>query len=64
MNRKLNYWLRKKTTDRVKELSVEEGFSVDFVYPRWTSKRCSLCESKGERFSSKGSLKSNSYVCG
>lgn len=55
LNRKLSYWLRKKITDRVKELSVEEDFSVDFVYPRWTSKRCSLCGGEGERFSPSGS---------
>ena len=55
LNRKLNFWLRKKITDRVKELSVEEDFSVDFVYPGWTSKKCSLCGAKGERFSPSGS---------
>ena len=55
LNRKLNYWSRKRITDRVKELSIEEGFSVDFVYPRWTSKRCSMCGAKGERFSPSGS---------
>jgi len=55
LNRKLSYWLRKKVVDRVIELSVEEGFKVDFVYPRWTSKRCSLCGAKGERFSPSGS---------
>jgi len=55
LNRKLSYWLRKKVVDRVVELSVEEGFKVDFVYPRWTSKRCSFCGAKGERFSPGGS---------
>ncbi len=55
LNRKLSYWLRKKVVDRVCEISVEEGFNVDFVYPRWTSKRCSLCGAKGERFSPSGS---------
>ncbi|GEM_PF-2275033 len=55
LNRKLTYWLRKRITDRVKELSIEEGFSVDFVYPGWTSKKCSLCGAKGERFSPSGS---------
>ncbi len=55
LNRKLSYWLRKKIVDRVQELSIEEGFKVDFVNPRWTSKRCSLCGAKGERFSPSGS---------
>jgi len=55
LNRKLSYWLRKKIVDRVQELSTEEGFKVDFVNPRWTSKKCSLCGAKGERFSPSGS---------
>lgn len=55
LNRKLSYWLRKKIVDRVQELSIEEGFKVDFVNPRWTSKKCSLCGAKGERFSPSGS---------
>jgi len=36
----MSYFLRKKRV---------------FVYPRWTSKRCSLCGAKGERFSPSGS---------
>jgi len=55
LNRKLTYWLRKKVVDRVQELSIEDGFSVDFVYPNWTSKRCSICGAKGKRFSPSGS---------
>jgi IS605 OrfB family transposase len=55
LNRKLSYWLRKKITDRVRELSIKDGFSVDSVYPNWTSKRCSICGTKGERFSPSGS---------
>jgi len=42
--------VKKRIADRVKELSVEEGFNVDFVYPNWTSKKCSLCGTRGERF--------------
>jgi putative transposase len=55
LNRKLSYWLRKRIVDRVQEISIEEGFNVDFVYPGWTSKKCSLCGTKGERFSPSGS---------
>ena len=55
LNRKLSYWLRKKIVDRVQEISIEEGFNVDFVYPGWTSRKCSFCGTKGERFSPSGS---------
>ena len=55
LNRKLSYWLRKKIGDRVQEISIAEGFKIDFVYPRWTSKRCSFCGARGERFSPCGS---------
>jgi len=40
INRKLTYWLRKRITDRVKEISLEKGFRVGFVYPGWTSMQC------------------------
>lgn len=55
LNRKLNFWLRRKVVERVKEIKVEEGFEVDFVNPKNTSQRCSKCGSKGERFSPAGS---------
>ncbi len=55
LNRKLNYWLRKGIVDRVEYLSLEKGYSMSFVYPHYTSKRCCMCGAKGERFSPKGS---------
>ncbi len=55
LNRKLNYWLRKGIVDRVEYLSLEKGYGIGFVYPRYTSKRCCVCGAKGERFSPKGS---------
>ena len=55
LNRKINFWMRRKIQERVKEISVEEGFGVEFVYPSYTSKRCSRCGSEGERFSPSGS---------
>lgn len=55
LNRKINYWMRKNIQDRVEYLSFEHGYEVNFVYPHYTSKRCSICGSKGERFSPKGS---------
>ncbi len=55
LNRKLNYWMRKSIQERVEYLSLENGYGIGFVYPHRTSKRCSVCGSKGERFSPKGS---------
>ena len=55
LNRKLNFWLRKSLVDRVKKLALEHGYSVGFVHPRGTSKRCSRCGAVGGRFSPNGS---------
>ena len=55
LNRKINFWMRRRIQERVKELGLEEGFGVDFVYPNYTSMRCSRCGSEGERFSPSGS---------
>jgi len=55
LNRKINFWMRRRIQERVKELGLEEGFRVDFVYPNYTSMRCSRCGSEGERFSPSGS---------
>jgi putative transposase len=55
LNRKLNYWMRRSIVERVEYLSFEKGYAIDFVYPHYTSKRCSVCGSEGERFSPKGS---------
>ena len=55
LNRKLNYWMRRSIHERVEYLSLENGYAIDFVYPHYTSKRCSVCGSRGERFSPKGS---------
>ncbi|AAC07953.1 zinc ribbon domain-containing protein [Aquifex aeolicus] len=55
LNRKINFWMRRKIQERVKELGLEEGFGLDFVYPHYTSKKCSKCGYEGERFSPSGS---------
>lgn len=55
LNRKLGYWMRRSIHERVEYLSLENGYGIGFVYPHYTSKRCSVCGSKGERFSPKGS---------
>ena len=47
--------MRRKIQERVKEISLEEGFEIDFVYPSYTSRRCSICGSEGENFSPSGS---------
>jgi len=55
LNKKLNYWLRKKIVGRVEEKGLEKGYKVDYIYPQYTSKRCSRCGQLGERFSPNGS---------
>ena len=55
LNRKLNFWMRRAIVERVKELSFEHGYSIFFVYPYRTSKQCSRCGARGERFSPNGS---------
>jgi len=55
LNRKLNFWLRKAIVERVRELSLEHGYKIFFVYPYKTSKQCSRCGALGERFSPNGS---------
>ena len=55
LNRKLSHWMRGSIQERMEYLSLENGYGMDFVCPRYTSKRCSVCGSEGERFSPNGS---------
>jgi len=55
LNGKLNYWLRNKILQAVKEKALENGYKVAEIHPRYTSKRCSKCGAVGERFSPNGS---------
>jgi len=55
LNRKLNYWLKSRIIDKVKEKGLEKGYKVDDIYPQYTSQRCSKCGTIGERFSPNGS---------
>ncbi len=55
LNKKLNYWLRRAIVEKVEEKGIERGYKVDYVYPQYTSKRCSRCGLIGERFSPNGS---------
>ncbi len=55
LNGKLNYWLRNKILQTVKEKGLENGYKVTEIHPQYTSKRCNKCGAIGERFSPNGS---------